>query len=82
MIFQVLVDRKNIFVSPTVIAQIGPMIEVLGRAPDIDHSVEAARPAQHLSARPGILSIMTRRVGFGFISPIPAWVAIVEHYPR
>ena len=43
-------DRQHVLVAPAAIAELGPVVVVLGLAADIDHAVDRARAAQHLAA--------------------------------
>src|SRR4029077_9216873 len=43
--------RQHVVPRPTAIAELAPMVEILGLAADIDHAVDRARAAEHTAAR-------------------------------
>jgi hypothetical protein len=53
---------------PASIAELTPMVEILGLAADIDHAVDRAGAAQHLAARP--INLASAGVGLGLVAPV------------
>jgi hypothetical protein len=65
-----LVDRPDVIPGPSVGAEIGPRVEVLGRASHPDHRVQTARPAEHAAARPGEPAVVRVHLRHGLVRPI------------
>src|SRR5215469_2113694 len=55
---------------PAGIAELAPMVEILGLATDIDHAVDRRGAAEHLAARPEDAAVGGARIGFGLVAPI------------
>ena len=62
--------RQHLVVAPAPVARCGPGVVVGLVAPDVDHRVDAARPTQHLAARPVEPSSGQVRLGFGLVIPV------------
>src|SRR3989442_676834 len=54
------------------IAELAPIVEILGLAADIDHAVDRRRPAEHLAARPVDAAVGGAGIGFGLVAPVDA----------
>src|SRR5205085_3827159 len=51
--------------GPAAIAELPPMVEILGLAADIDHAVDRAGAAEHAAARVEDGAAVDARIGFG-----------------
>ena len=63
---------QDILKRPAGIAELAPMVEILGLAADIDHAVDRGRAAQHLAARPVDTAVGGTGVGLGLVAPVDA----------
>jgi hypothetical protein len=63
--------RQHAIPIPTAIAELSPMVEILGLTADIDHPVDRRRPAEHLAARIKDRTTVYPLVGLGVIAPGP-----------
>ena len=77
LIFAALEIGQNVVIAPAAVAALRPMIEILRLPADIDHTVDRARSAQHLAARPFHPPPGDAGIGFGFEAPIDG--RIVDH---
>ena len=64
--------RQHVLERPAGVAELAPMVEILGLAANIDHAVDRRRAAQHLAARPEHSAIGRTGVGFGLVAPVDA----------
>ncbi len=62
-------ERQHIVPGPAAIAELCPMVEILGLAADIDHPVDRTRPAEHPPARIGDRASRGAGVGLGLEAP-------------
>ena len=60
---------QHIVPRPAAIAELPPMVEILGLAADIDHPVDRAGTAQHAAARIGDGAPIGAGVGLGRVAP-------------
>src|ERR1700730_14081099 len=65
---------QHILERPAGIAELAPMVEILGLAADIDHAVDRRRPAQHLAPRPKDPAVGGTRIGLGLVAPVDAGI--------
>ena len=61
---------EDVFETPALISEAGPMIEVELISADVDHSVHRTRAAQHFSARPVEAAIVKAGLGLGGVVPV------------
>src|SRR4029077_19842628 len=61
---------QHIFERPAGIAELAPMVEILGLPADIDHAVDRRGGAEHLAARPEHPASAGARIGLGLVAPI------------
>ena len=61
---------QHVVERPAGIAELAPMVEILGLATDIHHAVDRRGAAQHLAARPEDAAVGGARVGFSLVAPI------------
>src|SRR5262245_7088731 len=65
---------QHIGEAPAGIAELAPMIEILGLTADIEQPVDRARAAQHLAARLDDATVVELRLRLGGIEPVDMWV--------
>jgi len=61
--------RQHVVPRPAAIAELRPMVEILGLAPDIDHPVDRARAAEHTAARIKDRAPIDAGIGLGLEAP-------------
>src|SRR5216684_8694736 len=61
---------QHVLERPPGVAELTPMIEILGLAADIDHTVDRGGAAEHLAARPENAAIAGAGVGLGLVAPV------------
>lgn len=66
-LFEIWQDRGE---GPAGIAELCPVVEIAGRAADVDHGVDGAGTAEDFAARPVEPAILELRLGFGGIIPV------------
>ena len=62
--------RQHVIVAPAGIAELAPVIEVLGLTADVDQSVDRARAAERLAARRDDVAAVTLRLRLGLVAPV------------
>ena len=72
--------RQHIVPTPATVAELGPVVEILGLAADIDQPVDRARPAEHAPARIEDRAPGGAGVGLGVISPGQG--RVIEHFHK
>src|SRR5690348_1435199 len=65
---------QHVVERPAGIAELAPMVEILGLPADIDHAVDRGRAAEHLAPRPVDTAVAGPRIGLRFVAPIDGWV--------
>ena len=70
LMFGALEIRQHVVERPAAVAELAPMVEILGLAADIDHAVDRGRAAQHLAARPEHAAVGGAGVGLGLVAPV------------
>ena len=70
LVLRALEIRQYVLERPSGIAELAPMIEILGLATDVDHAVDRGRAAEHLAARPEDAAIGGARVRLGLVAPV------------
>src|SRR5690242_5866242 len=70
LVFRAPEVRQHVIERPAGIAELPPVVEVLGLTTDINHAIYRRRPAQHLAAGPEDAPIAGPRVGFGLVAPV------------
>src|ERR1700730_5513709 len=63
---------QHILERPPGIAELAPVVEILGLATDIDPAVDRRRDAEHLAARPEDAAVGGTGVGLGLVAPVDA----------
>src|SRR5207248_4144993 len=61
---------QHVVERPAGIAELAPMVEILGLATDIDHAVDRGRAAEHLATRPVDAAAAGPWIGLGFVAPV------------
>src|SRR3954471_18093593 len=80
--FDPLVDGDDVLPRPAVGAQVRPRVEVLWRAADPDHCVEATRTAEYLAARPGEAPSVGMALRDSLVRPVDFGEPELVHTPR
>src|SRR5947207_8175753 len=62
--------RQHVVERPAGIAELAPMVEILGLSTNIDHAVDRGRTAEHLAARPVDAAVGGARIGLRFVAPV------------
>ena len=76
--FELLEGRPHLVPAPARAAARGPAVVVLRRAAQVDHAVEAARPAEHAPARQDVPSPGGAALGHGLVLPVHGAAPEVE----
>src|ERR1700736_3336294 len=66
--------RLDVIPAPTNIAQLPPVVEILGRAAAVDQRVDGTRTADHPSTRPVHAAPVEAGACEGLILPIDRWI--------
>ena len=66
--------RQHVLVAPAGVAELAPVVEVLGLAADVDQAVDRARSAEHLAARRDDVAAVALRLRLGLVAPVVALV--------
>ena len=61
--------RQHVVPRPAAIAELAPMVEILGLAADIDHAVDRLRAAEHAAARIEDRAVVDAGIGLGLEAP-------------
>src|SRR5207248_406289 len=67
--FGLLEIRQDAVPAPAAIAELRPMVEILGLAADIDHAVDRAGAAEHTAARIKDRAAIDAGIGLGRVTP-------------
>src|SRR5213078_1244126 len=62
--------RQHVIVAPAGIAELAPVVEVLGLTADVDQSVDRARSAERLAAWGDDVAAITFGLRLGLVAPI------------
>jgi hypothetical protein len=62
--------REDVIETPTGIAKLAPMVEILRLSADIDQSVDRTGPTKNLAARRDDLPIVALGLRLGYVTPI------------
>src|SRR5262249_11891754 len=74
LILRALEVGQDVLIGPALIAELAPMVVILGLAANVDEAVDAARAAEHLAARPEDLAVLELGLGLGLVAPVDALV--------
>src|SRR4029079_10263332 len=72
MRFELAEERQAVTERPTLVAELAPVIVVGGDSADIDKTVDRARAAHHLAARPIDTPAVQGRLLVGYVFPVHA----------
>jgi hypothetical protein len=61
---------QHVVERPASIAELTPMVEILGLAANVDHAVDRRGAAEHLAARPEHATVGGSGIGLGLVAPI------------
>ena len=73
-------ERQHVLVAPALVAELGPVIVVRGVAPDVDHVVDRAGPAERPPAGPREAPQVAVELGHGAIPPVMGSVRQEPHH--